>query len=89
MVDFAGLEMPLNYKPGIVEEHLATRRFGGLFDISHMGRFRISGEGALPFLQYALTNNALALAPGQVQSTFGNKGRDFHEMKPEEKDPLN
>jgi aminomethyltransferase len=60
----------LNYQPGIVEEHLATRKFGGLFDISHMGRFRISGQGALRFLQYALTNNALALDPGQAQYTL-------------------
>jgi aminomethyltransferase len=70
MVDFGGWEMPLNYKPGIVEEHLATRRSGGLFDISHMGRFRMAGEGLLPFLQYALTNNALALEPGQAQYTI-------------------
>jgi len=70
MVEFAGWEMPLNYPPGIVEEHLTTRRFCGLFDISHMGRFRISGEGAVPFLQYALTNNALALDPGQAQYTI-------------------
>ena len=70
MVDFGGWEMPLNYKPGIVEEHLATRRFGGLFDISHMGRFRITGEGVLPFLQYVLTNNAIALEPGQAQYTI-------------------
>ena len=70
MVEFAGWEMPLNYPPGIVEEHLTTRRFCGLFDISHMGRFRISGEGAVPFLQYALTNNSLALDPGQAQYTI-------------------
>ena len=70
MVEFAGWEMPLNYKPGIVEEHLTTRRVCGLFDISHMGRFRISGEGAIPFLQYVLTNNALALDPGQAQYTI-------------------
>ncbi len=70
MVDFGGWEMPLNYKPGIVEEHLATRRSGGLFDISHMGRFRISGGDLLPFLQYALTSNALALEPGQAQYTI-------------------
>jgi aminomethyltransferase len=69
MVEFGGWEMPLNYKPGIVEEHLATRRSGGLFDISHMGRFRIAGEGALPFLQYTLTNNSAALEPGQAQYT--------------------
>jgi aminomethyltransferase len=70
MVNFAGWEMPLNYGPGIVEEHLVTRRFGGLFDISHMGRFRVAGDEALPFLQYLLTNNAAALDPGQAQYTI-------------------
>jgi aminomethyltransferase len=70
MFQFGGWEMPLNYKTGIVEEHLATRRSGGLFDISHMGRFILNGEGALPFLQYVLTNNAAALDPGQAQYTM-------------------
>jgi len=36
MIEFAGWEMPLNYQKGIIEEHLNTRKFGGLFDISHM-----------------------------------------------------
>ncbi len=67
MMDFAGWEMPLNYSSGILAEHLATRKFGGLFDISHMGRFLISGQDALPFMQYVLTNNAAALQPGQAQ----------------------
>ncbi len=70
MVKFGGWEMPLNYPSGILAEHLATRKFGGLFDISHMGRFLISGEDALPFMQYVLTNNAAALAPGQSQYTM-------------------
>jgi len=70
LVNFGGWEMPLNYEPGIFQEHLATRKFGGLFDISHMGRFLISGTGALPFLQYLLTNNAAALEPGQAQYTI-------------------
>ncbi|MCK5319476.1 MAG: hypothetical protein KAJ55_16315, partial [Anaerolineales bacterium] len=54
MVEFGGWEMPLHYPQGILAEHLATRKCGGLFDISHMGRFRISGRNALPFLQYVL-----------------------------------
>ncbi|MFC1937389.1 glycine cleavage system aminomethyltransferase GcvT [Chloroflexota bacterium] len=70
IVEFGGWEMPLNYPLGILAEHLATRKFGGLFDISHMGRFRIGGEDALPFLQYVLTNNAAALNPGQSQYTI-------------------
>lgn len=68
-VNFEGWEMPLNYKTGIVGEHLATRKFAGLFDISHMGRFIIRGAGSLPFLQYLLTNNAAVLRPGQAQYT--------------------
>jgi len=70
MVEFGGWEMPLNYPPGILAEHLTTRKFGGLFDVSHMGRFLISGQDALPFLQYTLTNNAAALLPGQSQYTI-------------------
>ena len=70
MVEYAGWEMPLSYKGGIIEEHLRTRRFGGLFDISHMGRFSISGKEAVPFLQRVLTNNVLALDLGMAQYTL-------------------
>ena len=61
MVEFAGWEMPLWYTGGIVEEHLATRKGAGLFDVSHMGRFIVRGAGAVKFLQHVLTNNAEAL----------------------------
>ena len=70
MVEFGGWEMPVVYQKGIVEEHLNTRKNGGLFDVSHMGRFLIKGKGAIPFLQYVLTNNALALDPGMAQYTL-------------------
>jgi aminomethyltransferase len=62
MVEFAGWEMPVAYSTGIIEEHLRTRKVGGLFDISHMGRFLIQGEGAILFLEYVLTNNVLPLS---------------------------
>jgi aminomethyltransferase len=61
IVEFAGWEMPIFYPTGIIEEHLATRKRAGLFDVSHMGRFIVRGAGALPFLQHVLTNNAEAL----------------------------
>ncbi|MCP4693306.1 MAG: glycine cleavage system aminomethyltransferase GcvT [Desulfobacterales bacterium] len=70
MVEFGGWDMPLQYKEGIIKEHMATRRGAGLFDVSHMGRFIIRGENALPFLQYALSNNAEALEPEQAQYTM-------------------
>jgi len=69
MVEFGGWEMPIRYETGIIQEHLATRKHGGLFDVSHMGRFFITGEQAIDFLQYVLTNNAAALEAGQSQYT--------------------
>lgn len=44
MVGFAGRDMPVHYPTGTIAEHLATRRSSGVFDISHMGRFRIGGR---------------------------------------------
>jgi aminomethyltransferase len=70
IVDFAGWEMPISYKRGIIEEHLGTRRHGGLFDISHMGRFAVTGKDAVPFLLHVLSNNVLALDPGMAQYTL-------------------
>lgn len=61
MVEFGGWEMPIQYPSGVVEEHLATRKRAGIFDVSHMGRFIVRGPGALRFLQHVLTNNAEAL----------------------------
>ncbi|MCJ8499697.1 glycine cleavage system aminomethyltransferase GcvT [Desulfatitalea alkaliphila] len=70
MVPFGGWEMPLHYSAGILQEHLATRRAAGLFDVSHMGRFTITGKEALPFLQHVLTNNAGALELNESQYTL-------------------
>lgn len=70
LVDFGGWEMPVNYKPGIVEEHIFTRKKAGIFDVSHMGRFVISGREAAGFLQYVLTNNVFALDLKQAQYTM-------------------
>ena len=63
LVDFGGWDMPVMYPTGIVEEHLATRKEVGLFDVSHMGRFIVRGTGAVEFLQHVLTNNVEALDP--------------------------
>ena len=66
MVPFGGWEMPVQYT-GIVDEHRAVRRAVGLFDISHMGEFEIEGPDALATVQRLCTNDASALAVGQVQ----------------------
>jgi len=70
MVDFGGWHMPLQYRTGIVQEHLATRKGAGIFDVSHMGQFIFRGSGALPFLQHVLSNNAAALDTGFAQYTM-------------------
>ncbi len=70
MVEFGGWEMPVQYKPGIVQEHLTTRSAAGIFDVSHMGRFIIHGKNALAFLQHCLTNNAAASDVGLSQYTI-------------------
>jgi aminomethyltransferase len=77
MVEFGGWDMPVFYPTGIVEEHLATRKGAGLFDVSHMGRFVVRGAGALPFLQHVLTNNGEALNPriiGAQYTVIPNQG---------------
>ena len=66
MVEFGGWDMPVQYA-GVIEEHLAVRQAAGLFDVSHMGEVEVTGENALPFLQYLTTNNAARLVDGQVQ----------------------
>jgi aminomethyltransferase len=70
VTEFGGWDKPLHYPTGIMQEHLATRKRAGLFDVSHMGRFVIRGEQALPFLQHALTNNAASLDVGLGQYTM-------------------
>lgn len=70
LVPFGGWHMPLHYSPGILREHLATRKAAGLFDVSHMGRFIVSGKNALSFLQHVLTNNAAALEVEESQYTL-------------------
>jgi len=52
MVDFAGWALPVQYPTGPTSEHNAVRNAAGLFDISHMGQFELSGRDADIFLQY-------------------------------------
>lgn len=69
LIEFGGWEMPVQYS-SIVDEHLAVRRAGGIFDICHMGEVSVSGAGALAFLNHLLTNNVAKLAAGQGQYTL-------------------
>lgn len=67
MVPFAGFEMPVQYPTGIRAEHEAVRTAAGMFDVSHMGEFLVSGAGALDFVSYVTTNDPSRLGEGQAQ----------------------
>ena len=67
MVDFGGWEMPIQYPIGIVSEHLYTRHFCSLFDVSHMGRLIIEGPDRVAFLQHVLSSNVMSLDLNQAQ----------------------
>ena len=67
MVDFGGWHMPLQYKTGIVEEHLATRKGAGLFDVSHMGRVKFSGRHARKLLERLCTRRIHDMQAGQCR----------------------
>ena len=67
MVDFGGWDMPVQYPSGIVAEHLYTRHFCSLFDVSHMGRLLVQGPQWLEFLQHVVTSNVAALDLNMAQ----------------------
>ena len=72
MVPFAGYNMPVEYF-GINDEHITVRERLGVFDVSHMGEFLVTGPWALPFLQHITSNDVEALFDGKVQySCFPN-----------------
>ena len=66
LVEFAGFEMPVQYS-GIIDEHLAVRKRVGVFDVSHMGEFEVSGKDALAFLQMMTVNDVSRLTEGRIQ----------------------
>lgn len=67
---FAGWSMPLTYPDGVMKEHLHTREKAGLFDISHMKLFLVSGPGAASALATACPFDPEALGGGQSKYTF-------------------
>jgi len=64
MVPFAGWEMPVSYR-SILSEHRSVREAAGLFDVSHMGRFRLTGKRAGEVLDYLVTGRASTLDEGR------------------------
>jgi aminomethyltransferase len=67
MVPFAGYEMPVQYPTGITAEHQAVRTDAGIFDVSHMGEFEVTGPDRNAFVNRVTCNDVGALEAGQVQ----------------------
>lgn len=69
MVPFAGFNMPVQYE-GVNIEHETVRNSVGVFDVSHMGLFKISGDKALDLIQRVTSNDASVLVPGKAQYSY-------------------
>lgn len=69
MVPFAGFNMPVQYE-GVNIEHETVRNNVGVFDVSHMGLFKISGDKALDLIQRVTSNDASVLVPGKAQYSY-------------------
>lgn len=69
MGEYAGWNLPIHYG-SVIKEVNAVRTAAGLFDVSHMGRFDLTGHGALPALQQLLTNDLGRLSDGAGQLTL-------------------
>jgi glycine cleavage system T protein (aminomethyltransferase) len=67
---FAGYDMPVNYPGGIIAEHKHCRQSAALFDVSHMGQLRISGDEAAQALESLAPVDVVDLAPGKQRYAF-------------------
>src|ERR671920_552325 len=67
---FGGWEMPLQYPGGVLEEHAAVRGSVGVFDVSHLGKVRVTGDGAAAHVNATLTNDLGRIGPGRAQYTL-------------------
>ena len=71
MADFGGWLMPIEYPgAGVLAEHAAVRERVGLFDVSHLGKASVKGDGALDFLNTQVTNDLNRIVDSQAQYTM-------------------
>ena len=71
MADFGGWQMPIEYPGGgVLREHAAVRERVGIFDVSHLGKARVTGPGAADFVNSCFTNELGKIGPGQAQYTM-------------------
>jgi aminomethyltransferase len=68
--EFGGWEMPLEYPAGVIKEHTAVRQSVGIFDVSHLGKVVVRGDGAQEYVDATLSNDLGRIAPGRAQYTL-------------------
>src|SRR3981081_4427954 len=79
MVPFGGFEMPVQYS-SILKEHEAVRKRAGLFDLSHMGQFTLTGPGVAAWADALTVNKGATLKPGQARyNIFTNEQGGAHD----------
>ena len=70
LAEFGGWEMPLEYPAGVIKEHTAVRQSVGIFDVSHLGKVVVRGDGAQEYVDATLSNDLGRIAPGRAQYTL-------------------
>jgi aminomethyltransferase len=70
LAEFGGWEMPLEYSTGVLKEHAAVRTSVGVFDVSHLGKIVVRGDGAVDYLNRCLSNDLGRIGPGRAQYTL-------------------
>ncbi len=65
LIDFGGWELPVNFKTGIIGEHMAVRENAGLFDVSHMGEITVEGEKSEELINWLVTNDISSMHDNQ------------------------
>ena len=70
LAEFGGWSMPLEYPSGVLKEHAAVRTSVGVFDVSHLGKVVVRGDGAAAYLNRCLSNDLGRIGPGRAQYTL-------------------
>lgn len=67
IVEFGGYLLPVQYKEGVIKEHMAVRTACGLFDVSHMGEILVQGPDSVKYLNHLLTNDYTVMENGKAR----------------------
>eukprot|EP00700_Malawimonas_jakobiformis_P002609 EC724556.1.p1 GENE.EC724556.1~~EC724556.1.p1 ORF type:complete len:135 (+),score=15.28 EC724556.1:26-406(+) len=78
MVEFCGYDMPVQYKEGVLTEHLACRQKAAIFDVSHMGQLHVEGKDRIAFMESLCVADISAATDGKSQLSVLTNGEGWH-----------